>query len=291
MPRKFNYDEAFSRNIGWVTREEQQLLKNKRVAIAGLGGVGGDHVITLSRLGIGALNISDLDFFEVANFNRQAGAFVSTVGQPKESVIVKVARDINPEISIQSFSRGIDVNNLDAFLKGVDLYIDGLDYFAVDIRRKVFAACEEKKIPAITAAPLGMGAALLVFIPGKMGFEDYFQLEGRSEVDQLIRFLVGLSPAMLQRRYLVDPSSVDFPNHKGPSTPMACKICAGMAAVQALKILLGRGRVICAPRSQQFDPYRNKYAVTWRPLGNRNPIQRTTIAIAKRMFNKPRILS
>ena len=47
----FNYDKAFSRNIGWVTEEEQQALRGKKVAIAGAGGVGGVHLLTLARLG------------------------------------------------------------------------------------------------------------------------------------------------------------------------------------------------------------------------------------------------
>ena len=50
----FSYDEAFSRNIGWITEWEQQSLRRKRVAIAGMGGVGGVHLLTLTRLGIGA---------------------------------------------------------------------------------------------------------------------------------------------------------------------------------------------------------------------------------------------
>ena len=70
----FNYDEAFSRNIGWVTEAEQQSLRGKRVAIAGLGGVGGVHLLTLARLGIGRFAIADLDRFDLVNFNRQVGA-------------------------------------------------------------------------------------------------------------------------------------------------------------------------------------------------------------------------
>ncbi|MFC1684967.1 ThiF family adenylyltransferase, partial [Pseudomonadota bacterium] len=55
--QKFDYNDAFSRNIGWLRPEEQEVLRSKRVAIAGLGGVGGSHLLTLTRLGIGGFHI------------------------------------------------------------------------------------------------------------------------------------------------------------------------------------------------------------------------------------------
>lgn len=76
---EFDYDLAFGRNIGWVTRDEQQALRAKRIAIAGLGGVGGSHLLTLTRLGVGAFHLADFDAFDVPNFNRQAGAMTSTL--------------------------------------------------------------------------------------------------------------------------------------------------------------------------------------------------------------------
>lgn len=281
---QFDYHTAFSRNIGWINREEQDLLRTKRVAIAGLGGVGGSHLLTLTRLGIGAFHVADLDVFELPNFNRQAGAYLSTIGQPKTDVLVRMAKDINPELDIKVFDQGVDAGNVDAFLDGVDTYVDGLDYFAVDARRLVFAKCAEFAIPATTAAPLGMGAAVLNFLPGKMTFEEYFRLEGHSELEQLIRFLVGLSPAMLQRAYLVSKEAVNLASHKGPSTPMACDICAGLVGAEVLKILLGRGQVLTAPWGIQMDAYRQKLARTWRPYGNRNPLQKISLWIAKRIL-------
>lgn len=286
MKTAFNYDLAFSRNIGWVTKEEQQSLRHKRVAIAGMGGVGGSHLLTLARLGIGRFHLADFDTFELANFNRQAGAMLSTVGQAKVRALTNQARDINPELDIKLFPEGVTQENLMGFLEGVDVYMDGLDFFSLQIRRAVFAGCTESGIPAVTAAPLGMGAALLNFLPGKLSFEDYFCLEGHPEQEQLLRFLVGLSPAMLQRGYLVDPSAVDFARHRGPSTPMACELCAAIAATQALKLLLRRGHVIAAPRSLHFDAYRNKLVTIWRPGGNRHPLQRFALKIARHQFGR-----
>ncbi len=79
----FGYADAFSRNIGWLTRSEQASLVNKSVAIAGMGGVGGNHLLTLARLGVGRFHIADFDTFEIHNFNRQVGATVSHLGRSK----------------------------------------------------------------------------------------------------------------------------------------------------------------------------------------------------------------
>lgn len=278
----FDYDEAFSRNIGWLTRSEQKNLRHMRVAIGGLGGVGGVHLLTLCRLGVGRFHVADFDTFDLANFNRQAGANLATLGQPKLDVMTRQAREINPEVEITGFSEGVTAGNLDAFLDGVALFIDGLDFFALEARRQTFAACAARAIPAITAAPLGMGTAVLNFLPGRMSFEEYFRLGDGSEAEQAVRFLMGLAPARLQMAYLADPSTVDLGRRKGPSTVMACQLCAGVAATEALKILLGRGPVRAAPRGYHFDAYRNRLALTWRPGGNRNPLQRMLIALAKR---------
>jgi len=284
----FDYRDAFARNIGWVTEAEQAALRGKRIAIAGMGGVGGVHLLTLARLGVGAFNIADMDTFDLVNFNRQAGAAMSTVGRPKAAVMAEMAKDINPELDIRIFDRGVDASNLDDFLSGVDLYVDGLDFFAFRARRDTFYACHRLGVPAVTAAPLGMGTAVLSFLPGHMSFEEYFRLEGCDEDEMAVRFLLGLSPAMLQRGYLADPSRVDFNARRGPSTIAACQLCAGVTATEALKILLGRGKVLCAPWGFHFDAYRNRYVKTWRPWGNRNPIQQLGLFIARRQLKAMR---
>lgn len=286
MATAFDYQQAFSRNIGWLTADEQSILRSKRIAIAGLGGVGGSHLLTLTRLGIGAFHIADFDKFELPNFNRQAGATISHLDKPKTDILNQMALDINPELGIKTFVDGVTANNLSEFFADVDIYVDALDFFAFDAREMVFAYCAEHGIPAVTVAPLGMGAALLNFLPNQMSFEQYFLLAGKSETDKILHFLLGLAPAMLQRGYLVDQSAVDLIRHKGPSTPMACELCAGVAATQVLKILLKRGKVLAAPWGLQFDAYTNKLAKTWRPGGNNNPIQQLSIKLAKQQFMK-----
>ncbi len=284
MTVAFLYHEAFARNLGWVTADEQAQLRDKTIAIAGLGGVGGVHLLTLARLGIGGFHIADHDHFSLANFNRQVGATVSTLGLPKTDVLAGMAADINPELRMTRFPAGVDSDNLQAFLEGVDLYVDGLDFFAFEARRQVFAACAARGIPAITVAPVGMGAALLTFLPGGMSFDEYFQWGDLPEDELALRFLVGLAPAGLHRRYLVDPSRVDMATHRTPSTFMGCQLAAGVAATEALKLLLRRGPVLSAPRGMQFDAYTNHAVQTWRPWGNRNPIQKLMLWLGRRQL-------
>lgn len=280
----FDYERAFSRNIGWVTRAEQERLRHARVAIAGLGGVGGEHTLTMARLGVQNFNLSDFDEFDVHNMNRQAGAFMSTMGQTKLEVLERMARDINPEANIRSFPQGVTQANMDEFLAGCDLYLDSLDFFALPIRRQVFAACRAKGIPAITAAPLGMGMSFLYFDPKGMSFEDYFQFDGHPEAEQYARFAVGLSPAMLNRHYLVAPEAINLAERRGPSTGMAIKLCAGFLGTAALKLLLGRGELPAAPYSLHFDAYQLKFKRCWRPGGNANPLQRLLLHFMRPIF-------
>jgi hypothetical protein len=277
----FDYSASVSRNLGWVSKEEQVKLRKSKIAIAGLGGVGGSHLLTLARLGVGKFSIGDFDRFDLQNINRQAGAFVSTLGQPKVDVMARMALDINPEIDIKRFSQGVTKDNVDDFLQGADVYVDGIDFFAMDARRMLFAACRERGIPALTAAPLGMGVSLLYFPAAGMSFEDYFRFEGCERMEQFARLIAGLSPAMLQRQYLVVAESVDFTQHRGPSTVMACDLCAGVMGTAVLKVLLGRRAPRAAPWAMQFDAYRQRMAFTWRPFGNANPLQRLLLVLIR----------
>ena len=218
----FDYGRAFSRNIGWLTGAEQQRIRQARVAIAGMGGVGGAHLLTLSRLGVGRFSLADFDDFDLHNMNRQAGAFMSTLGQPKIDVMSRMARDINPELNLRCFPEGVTEANVDEFLRDASIYVDSLDLFALPARRLVFARCRELGIPALTAATLGMGVAFLHFSPKGMSFEEYFRLDGCSAHAQYARVTARLSRALLSRRYLVVPRRLNCSESRGLSTPRAC---------------------------------------------------------------------
>jgi molybdopterin/thiamine biosynthesis adenylyltransferase len=283
----FDYERAFVRNLGFVTAAEQRRLRDARVAIAGLGGVGGSHLLTLARLGVGSFALAEMDRFELANFNRQAGAGCSTVGRPKLAVLEEEVRDINPELDLRLFPDGIDGGSVDRFLSGADLYLDGLDFFAFAARKAVFAACHRLGIPAVTAGPLGLGTALMTFLPDGPGFIRHMAWDDASDdIGLAVRFLVGLAPRALHRRALVDPTRIDLAAHIAPSSAAGIQLCAGAAAAEALKIITGRGRVRAAPWSLQFDAFSGRSAWCWRPGGNRHPLNRLQIAVAERVLRR-----
>ena len=286
MTEPFNYEQAFHRNVGWFTREELQVLRRKRVAVGGLGGTGGSHVTTLVRLGIGAFTLADFDRFELVNFNRQAGAKLSTLGKPKLEVVRDMALDINPELQIRSFPDGIVDGQIDSFLEGADVYIDAIDVFALEMRRKIYARCQVLGIPAILSVPAGMGTAFLIFLPNGMSFEEWFRFGDVEASKRLVNFIVGAGPSALHRPYLINKSSVNLETRDVPSTGLACELCAGVTAAQTVKILLGRGKVEAVPTYHHFDAYRCVYKKKKIRRGNRNWLQRIKLAFAYREFAK-----
>ena len=163
----FNYHEAFSRNIGWLSREEQEVLRTKRVAMAGMGGVGGDHAIRMARLGVGNFSISDLDVFEQANFNRQYGATMATVGEAKVDVMRNTLAAINPEADIRVFPEGINKDNAEAFLEGVDLYIDSLDFFYHRYQTHSVSTVPAEGNPSRNGSAYGNGYGVSVLYAGQ----------------------------------------------------------------------------------------------------------------------------
>lgn len=268
------YDDAFSRNHGLIGRHEQEKLRNSRVAIAGMGGVGGIHLVTLARLGIGAFHIADPDRFELANFNRQYGATTHSLGRSKAEEMADNVAAINPQADLRVFTEAITPENVGKFLHGVDVFVDGIDFFAIEARRLLFREARRRGVWAVTAGPIGFSSAWLVFDPNGMSFDDYFDLhEGMEPWEQIIAFAVGVAPRATHLRYL-DLSAVDPQSGRGPSAGLACQLCAGVATVETLKILLNRSPIRAAPHYSQFDAYRGILRTGRLRWGNRHPLQR-----------------
>ena len=282
----WSYEEAFVRNQGLIRPDEQERLRLARVAIVGMGGMGGIDVATLARLGIGRFTIADPDVYEVANTNRQFGAMSSTIGRNKAEVMAEIIQDINPEAEVRVLTDPICSESAGDFLLEADLFVDAIEFFEIDVRRHLFRLAASKGIHAITAGPVGFSAVWIVFGPGRMSFDRYFDLtDDMSPLEKLIAFGVGVAPRATQRSYM-DLEALDIEARTAPSCTLACQLAAGALACEATKILLGRGRVRVAPHYQQFDAYLGRFVQGRLRGGNRHPLQRIKRWIMKKYLER-----
>lgn len=286
----WDYREAFSRNAGLVSPSEQERLRGKRVAICGMGGVGGIDLITLVRLGVGKFTIADPDKYQVANFNRQYGAMCSTVNRSKAEVMAQIALDINPELDIRVFAEPIRPDNAEDFLRDADIFVDAIEVFEPEIRRLLFRLASSKNIFSITAGPVGFSGVWIIFDPQGMKFDEYFDMSDGMDADEkLAAFAVGVAPKATHRPYM-DLRFINIAARIGPSSSVGCHIAAGAMACEAVKILLSKGTVKSAPHFHQFDPFVGRYASGKVRGGNRNFFQRLKRRLLVRMLRsqKPR---
>lgn len=135
MTEPFAYATFTTRNIGFVSAQEQERLRDARIFVCGVGGMGGAAFMALVRAGIGHFVIADIDCFETSNLNRQVFATAATLGLGKAEAAAQAARQINPQIAIEVLgAEWIDqlpaiaarcavlVNGMDDIAAGVQLY-------------------------------------------------------------------------------------------------------------------------------------------------------------------------
>lgn len=123
----FNYADFTTRNIGFVSAAEQEKLRAAKVFVAGVGGMGGAAVACLVRCGVGAIEIADMDTFEVSNLNRQIFATLDSVGVEKTEATRRAISRINPECNVTVHDGHTWTQHLGEILPRVTVAINGCD--------------------------------------------------------------------------------------------------------------------------------------------------------------------
>ncbi len=153
MASKFSYNDFTNRNIGFVTYEEQQALKDATVFVCGNGGMGGACVMGLVRAGIGNLILADLDGFEISNMNRQLFAFMHTVDKHKSEATKEICLTINPQINI-TVHHSDWVNHAEEAIEKADIIINGTDDLGASLLLYRTAKTKAKTVIDAYASPL-----------------------------------------------------------------------------------------------------------------------------------------
>ena len=144
----------FSRNELIWGKENQNILKNKNIAIFGLGGVGGYALDALARSGIEKFTIVDFDKVSKSNINRQLIALNSTVGIQKTQLFKERLLDINPNIQLTIIDDFYSENNREnIFSQKFDFVIDAIDTMRSKI--DLLTYCYENNIPVVTSMGAG----------------------------------------------------------------------------------------------------------------------------------------
>ena len=162
-------ENPFARSAAMLGEDAMTRLQSARVAVFGVGGVGGYVCEALVRSGIGTLDVFDKDDVSVTNLNRQIIALRSTIGQDKVNVLAARMRDINPDVVINEHKVFYLPENADDFdLNQYDYVVDAVDTVAAKIELAV--RCEQLNVPLIAA--MGAGNKL---DPSKLQIADVYK--------------------------------------------------------------------------------------------------------------------
>ncbi|MBC7091219.1 MAG: HesA/MoeB/ThiF family protein [Nitrososphaeria archaeon] len=159
--------ERYSRQIilKYIGYEGQLKLKNSRVCVAGLGGLGSIIAYQLTAMGFGHVRLVDRDVVERSNLHRQYLYDVKSIGLPKVEVAYEKLKKLNPNVKLEPYPISVNEFSAEEVLKDVDLVIDGFD--RISPRYAVNRACIRLGIPYIFGAALETYGNVSTIIPGK----------------------------------------------------------------------------------------------------------------------------
>jgi len=162
-------DEAFSRSAMLLGEEGIEKLQRARVAVFGLGGVGGSAAEALVRAGVGTLDVFDNDTVSRSNLNRQAFATLSTVGMKKTDAAVRRLRDLSETVTVNAHDLFFLPENADTVdFSLYDCVIDAID--TVTAKLELAVRCNKANVPLISC--LGTGNKL---DPSRLRLGDVFE--------------------------------------------------------------------------------------------------------------------
>ncbi len=161
--------ERYVRNFNTLSREEQSVLKNSRVCIAGLGGLGGCVTEMLARIGVGYLYLVDGDLFTISNLNRQTLCTESNIRTYKADAATQRVKQINSTVHVRSFKRFLTKENCQEIFDEVDVVVDCLD--SIDDRFMIQEAAHKCSLPLVSGAIAGTSGQVTTIFPQDKGFE------------------------------------------------------------------------------------------------------------------------
>ena len=232
----------------------QLKLKQAKVCVVGVGGLGNPIVTRLAAMGVGKIRIVDRDVIELSNLHRQTMFTEDDVGQVKVETAAKKLRKLNTDIIIEEMP--ISINDYTAFevVDGCDVVVDALD--SVNARYSLNKACIEKKIPFVTGAAVGVTGQCFTILPNESACyhclfpaldEDsmptcsiegvhpsILSIIGGIEVSEAIKIITGKQPSLKDKVLHVDLENLIF-NFTKVFKAEECSVCGSGKKQESVK--------------------------------------------------------
>lgn len=289
--------DRFSRQVMLeeIGYQGQLKLKNAKICVVGVGGLGNPITTKLAAMGVGTLRIVDRDVIELSNLHRQTMFDESDVGQVKVEVAAKKLQKLNPDCKIEALA--ISVNDYTALevVEGFDVVIDALD--SVNARYALNKACVKLGIPFVTGAAVGVSGQAFTILPKESACyycmfpelnEDtmptcsiegvhpsILSIVGGIEVSEAVKIIIGKKPSLSERILHIDLENLDFTSTR-TFRAEECPICGtGKIAVVPkeeliLEELCGRSRgkrTYSITPTETFDIDANKVTILAKKQG------------------------
>jgi len=255
------YSDMVNRNIGFTSLEDQERLRQAKVTVFGMGGIGGTAFEILVRTGIGRFTIVDRDVFDATNLNRQVFATHQTLGRLKTEVAAEWARAINAEVEIATFEH-VNEESIAAILDGADAAVLGIDSLAPCIIAS--RRCRELAIPLVEGWAIPYGN-VRVFTRDTPTLEDTYELptSGRRVADvsdkEMQRLGLAVFGQLAQiegiRGFYSDDVVEEIRKGRIVSFAPVVRLTAVLLALETTKVLLRQGRLAVAPYFSLYDPF------------------------------------
>lgn len=223
----------------------QLRLKESRVLIVGLGGLGSPVALYLAAAGVGELHLADFDRVDLSNLQRQVLHDETLIGQGKVDSALQRLGALNPEVRLVPLREALDADSLAAQVAAVDLVLDCSDNFTT--RAAVNAACVAMGRPLVSGAAIRLEGQLSVFDPRRADSPCYHCLYGEGSEAELscseagvlgpvvglvgslqaleaLKLLAGFGEPLVGRLLLVDAAGSRFRELRVKRDP-GCPVC------------------------------------------------------------------
>ena len=228
-----------------VDIDGQLKLKNSRVLIVGVGGLGSPVALYLAAAGVGELHLADFDRVDLTNLQRQIIHDTDSVGEHKVDSALRRLSAINPEIKLVAHRSALEADSLADAVAAVDLVLDCCANFST--REAVNAACVAARKPLVSGAAIRLEGQLSVFDSRQAASPCYHCLYGHGSEEELtcseagvigplvglvgslqaleaLKVLAGFGEPLVGRLLLIDAMSTRFRELRVKRDP-ECSVC------------------------------------------------------------------